>query len=467
MFSLFIFSALQADAGIIEKIPVLQPVGILYVRALPAYRGQPISWKVAGYTIDEASGVYAATDTLLGSGDSVRVLAIKYATKYSFYKVYAAVGAEKDSLELQAFMKGSIQPYLFRSPAFATKPIPVHIYLPASFSPSSAMVVVMHGVDRNAYSYALSWTGYAAAANTIVVAPEFNATNWTSDAYSQGNMFTGSDGTGSLNPNEKWTFTIVSDIQRTIARGFGLRDSTFILWGHSAGAQFVHRKLLFSFDPLIKVALSANAGWYTALDTTILFPWGVSHPFLSLTGVDLQQFVSRNLILMRGTADTIRDSNLNTDPLSDAQGKNRYQRAGYFYRSGVAVSSSLTWKLIDVPNVGHEYQKMAAAAGEYLSKGTTLVERTIQSVNSGFDLSSYPNPFNPSTTVRFSVPSTSVTTLMIYSMLGERIQTLVDKVLDPGVYTVMFDGTTLANGVYVCRLSSGAYSSSVKLVLLK
>ena len=56
---------------------------------------------------------------------------------------------------------------------------------------------------------------------------------------------------------------------------------------------------------------------------------------------------------------------------------------------------------------------------------------------------------------------------MIYSMLGERIQTLVDKVLNPGVYTVMFDGTTLANGVYVCRLSSGAYSSSVKLVLLK
>lgn len=469
--SLFVLIVTGASTGfgqIIERIAPFQPVSISYLKATPVYRGRQIDWKIICSTIDENSGIAAVVgDTVRGTGDSLQVRLIKYDLKYTYYKVVALSGNEKDSLELQAFMKGSIQPYLFKSPWFATKPIRVHVYLPASFSLSSAMIVVMHGENRNANSYALSWTSYAAANNTIIVAPEFTDSSWTTNAYNLGNMFTGSDGSGSLNPKEKWTFTIVSDIQRTIVRGFGLRDSTFILWGHSAGAQFVHRKVLFSYDPLIKVAIAANAGWYTAPDTAIVYPWGVSHPFLSLTRADLQQFVSRNLVVMRGTADTIRDSELNTDALSEAQGENRFERAGYFYRSGIAFSPSLQWKLIDVPNVNHDFRKMATAAGDYLAKGPTAVQREADASPKNILLHSYPNPFNPSTTVRFSVPGTSATTVVIYSMLGERIQTLVDETLSPGSYSVRFDGASLANGVYVCRLSSGTLSSSVKLMLIK
>ena len=465
---LIVTTSTSAAIPIIERIPVFQPVRIAYIKVTPAYRGMNVIWKIAAYTIDESSNQFAvAGDTLVGAGDSVQVLLIKYAMKYSYYKIFAYQGNEIDSMELQVFSKGSMQKAIYRTSWFPTKPIPVYFYLPGSLSSSTPQVVVMHGIDRNAYNYGLAWTEFASRNGWIVIAPEFNATDWTTDAYNLGNMFTGNSGSGSLNPKEKWTFTLVSDIQRMIVRGFGLRDSTFILWGHSAGAQFVHRKVFFSYDPLIKVAISANAGWYTAPDTAVVFPWGVRHQFLSLTSADLQQFVSRNLVLMRGTADTLRDSHLDVDPLSDAQGRNRFERAAYFYRSGIAVSPSLQWKLIDVPNVGHDYRLMAVAAGEYLSRNTTVVERNIQSDKHSLELSSHPNPFNPSTTVRFVVPYTSATTLVMYSMLGERIQTLVDETLSPGTYSVRFDGTTLANGVYVCRLACGPRSSSVKLMLLK
>ncbi|MCX6136184.1 MAG: T9SS type A sorting domain-containing protein [Ignavibacteriales bacterium] len=465
--ALLFLPSITLGTEIIEKIPSLQPVSIIYVRALAAYRGQSVNWKVTGSTIDEVTGVFAATDTIVGSGDSVRVLAIKYANKYSFYKITAGIGAQKDSLELQAFTKGSVQLFLFKSPSFPTKPIPVHIYLPASFSPSSAIVAVMHGVDRNAYSYALSWTSYAAANNTVLMAPEFNATDWTSDAYSLGNMFTGSDGQGSLNPKEKWTFTLVTNIERTISRGLGLKDSSYIIWGHSAGAQFVHRKILFSYDPLITTAISANAGWYTAPDAAIAYPWGISHPFLTLSNADLLQFVSRNLVLMRGTADTIRDSNLNTDPLSDAQGKNRYQRAGYFFQKGKDVSSALNWRLLDVAGSAHEYQKMAAAAGDFLVKGSNAVERISASPERMRLLHSYPNPFNPSTTIVFSLSHTARATVEVYSLLGQKVQTLTDEEYLPGSYTVRFDGTALSSGMYVCRYSDGQQTMSIKLLLQK
>jgi len=458
----------SASAQIIEKMSSLQPVSISIVKAVSSYRGKPIDWRVVCTTIDEISSASAVVgDTVRGTGDSVQVRLIKYDTKYTYYKILASSGSAKDSLQLQVFSKGSMQKYLYQIPVYSSKPVPVYIYLPPSYSSSSPLLVVMHGIDRNALSYGLAWTSFATANNTIVLAPEFNATDWSSSAYGQGNMFTGSDGAGSLNVKERWTFTIVKDIERNISRGLGLLDSSYTIWGHSAGAQFVHRMVLFAPDLMMKTAIAANAGWYTAPDTATIFPWGVKHPFLTVKRQDLIDYTMRNLVVMRGTADTLRDSDLNVDSLSDVQGRNRYQRAGFFFQKGKEVNSALRWLLLDVVGSGHDYRKMATAAGEYLVKGPTTVQREADASPRNMLLQNYPNPFNPSTTVQFSIPATSRTSVMIYSMLGERIQTLVDETLLPGVYTVRFDATTLASGVYVCRLASGTRSTSVKLMLLK
>jgi len=79
----------------------------------------------------------------------------------------------------------------------------------------------------------------------------------------------------------------------------------------------------------------------------------------------------------------------------------------------------------------------------------------------------YPNPFNPVTTLQFSIGKGQFTVLKVYDMLGQEVATPVNGELVPGSHTVSFDGTNLAGGVYFYRLTSGDFSSTRKLLLVK
>jgi hypothetical protein len=79
----------------------------------------------------------------------------------------------------------------------------------------------------------------------------------------------------------------------------------------------------------------------------------------------------------------------------------------------------------------------------------------------------YPNPFNPTTTISFQLPVTSYVTLKVYDILGNEISSLVDETKSPGSYSISFDGSTLASGMYLYRLDAGNYSQVRKMVLLK
>jgi alpha-glucosidase (family GH31 glycosyl hydrolase) len=79
----------------------------------------------------------------------------------------------------------------------------------------------------------------------------------------------------------------------------------------------------------------------------------------------------------------------------------------------------------------------------------------------------YPNPFNPTTTIRFQVPVVSQVSLKVYDLLGREVTTLVNEQKHPGSYTVNFDGSTLATGVYIYRLSTPSFSVSRSMELLK
>jgi immune inhibitor A len=90
----------------------------------------------------------------------------------------------------------------------------------------------------------------------------------------------------------------------------------------------------------------------------------------------------------------------------------------------------------------------------------------------------YPNPFNPSTVIRFGIPRPEQgqpglrVRLEVYNSLGRMVKTLVNKPLNPGVYEVEWDGTNdrgmaVASGVYLYRLTRGDESGSRKMILLK
>ena len=89
---------------------------------------------------------------------------------------------------------------------------------------------------------------------------------------------------------------------------------------------------------------------------------------------------------------------------------------------------------------------------------------------SSYSLSqNYPNPFNPSTTIAFTIPEGAHgrTSLRVYDVLGREIATLVNEELQPGTHMARLDASTLTSGVYFYRLTSGSFSATRKLMMLK
>ena len=79
----------------------------------------------------------------------------------------------------------------------------------------------------------------------------------------------------------------------------------------------------------------------------------------------------------------------------------------------------------------------------------------------------YPNPFNPITTIKYSILDAGVVSLKVYDILGKEVAVLVNEDKPAGSYVVEFDAGELASGIYIYRLTSGQFTSSKKLILLK
>lgn len=105
--------------------------------------------------------------------------------------------------------------------------------------------------------------------------------------------------------------------------------------------------------------------------------------------------------------------------------------------------------------------------GIIASKTTTVEPSIKESTPRVFQLQqNFPNPFNPSTTIRFSLPQSSFVTLRIYNMLGQLVTTLVDAIRTSGHHQVDWS-PKLPSGVYFYRIEAGSFVESKKLVLLK
>ncbi|MFZ4591316.1 MAG: T9SS type A sorting domain-containing protein [Ignavibacteria bacterium] len=79
----------------------------------------------------------------------------------------------------------------------------------------------------------------------------------------------------------------------------------------------------------------------------------------------------------------------------------------------------------------------------------------------------YPNPFNPVTKINFAIPRQGFVTLKIYDMLGREVKSLVNEVKSVGYYSVDFNGSDFASGVYFYRLESESFKDIKRMVLIK
>ena len=97
-----------------------------------------------------------------------------------------------------------------------------------------------------------------------------------------------------------------------------------------------------------------------------------------------------------------------------------------------------------------------------------LMNGVVIGVPEKFELSqNMPNPFNPSTVIRFALPITGNVTLKVFNQLGEMVTTLVNGVMEAGSHQVSFDAASLPSGIYYYTLSADGTVQTKKMVLIK
>ena len=137
----------------------------------------------------------------------------------------------------------------------------VFYHRPEAWAPSGRIVVVMHGVNRDADRYRDQWRALADQYGFLLIVPEFSPTKFPGDSwYNFGGMV---DEQNRPRPRELWSFGVIDRVVAEVGALAGAERKRFSLYGHSAGAQFAHRFLLFAASTAVEMVVAANAGWYT------------------------------------------------------------------------------------------------------------------------------------------------------------------------------------------------------------
>lgn len=141
-----------------------------------------------------------------------------------------------------------------------------------------------------------------------------------------------------------------------------------ILFGHSAGGQFVHRWALLGGKKNVDVIAVANSGWFTMPDRDIDYPYGIKN--VGITDEELGEAFAEPVILFMGEKDVERKPPFRDTPEADAQGMNRMDRCTNYFRQCKAKAEELRvpfrWKLETVEGVAHQGVKMAEGAAAYI-----------------------------------------------------------------------------------------------------
>lgn len=137
------------------------------------------------------------------------------------------------------------------------------------------------------------------------------------------------------------------------------------------------------------------------------------------------------------------------------------------------IDKVFTWKTPDIVSPDCRIRLRDAQSGSllYVCDAPFSIVREVAVEEAGphtFSLAqNIPNPFNPRTSVAFSLPVESRVTLTVYMVTGTKAATLVDSVLPAGTHEAVWDASDFPSGVYLCRLVAGGRSKTVKMTLVK
>lgn len=237
--------------------------------------------------------------------------------------------------------------------------LPLWLYRPAGWAAGGRVLAVLHGAGRDADRYRDTWAPQAEAAQALLICPEFSRA-----AYPRGASY--NEGRVPGHPPAYLALPRAVAAARAAAGDVG--DRPFEAYGHSAGAQFLHRFLLLCGAPGAGRMVAANAGFYSFPSLDVAWPYG-------LGGVGdaavLKAALARPLTVLLGEADTdTQHPELRRTPQAMAQGPYRLARGQAFFAAGREAAARLGvefgWRLGTVPGVAHSNAGMAPRAAQAL-----------------------------------------------------------------------------------------------------
>jgi len=137
---------------------------------------------------------------------------------------------------------------------------------------------------------------------------------------------------------------------------------------------------------------------------------------------------------------------------------------------GEVTSSTLSFSGFSIEQTGNSDNSGIVYFDNAQTDFTTDAKEDRINLPSSFLLEqNYPNPFNPNTTIAFEIPKAGNVVIKLYNIIGKEVMTLVNEFKQPGKYKAVFDAdkSRLSSGVYFYKMSSGEFSQTKKMVLLK
>lgn len=252
------------------------------------------------------------------------------------------------------------------------KTIRVYYHIPEDVAIDARILLVFHGAGRNARDYRDALIARADSKKFIVIAPEFSIANFPNgDAYNLGNVYIDGDhpSVTTLNEERKWAFSIIDPLFDNLLLQIDNSSTTYDIFGHSAGAQFAHRLLMFLPQSKVDRVVASAAGWYTFPDTSISFPYGFDNSILSTSS--LPNLYAQNLHIQVGANDNDPNAaSLRRNIQADAQGLHRRARAENFFnytqQQAQAATIPFNWSFSITADADHDFRIAATNAATFL-----------------------------------------------------------------------------------------------------
>ena len=248
----------------------------------------------------------------------------------------------------------------FRFAGWAGPALPGWYIRPAGGAADAPLLFVFHGVRRDADRYLGEWLDVAEREQVIVVVPEFTQAAFPgAPAYNHGRLL---DANGTAVPVNERTFALIEPLFDALRARESLNRTTYWMFGHSAGAQFVHRFIMTGNARRLERAVSANAGSYMYPDDRFAWPFGTRTLPEDIWAPTAAYAVPMTILL--GTADNDPDyPSLPREPEAMAQGPHRLARGRAFSEATRADAQrrhlAYAWNCRLVPDVGHDNGRMA------------------------------------------------------------------------------------------------------------